>query len=50
MGASVSANMLKMDSYYTNYVMSSDRNVEAKTGFFIKNVTGFFHGKKQIKP
>ena len=48
MGASVYANMLKMYSYYTNYVMSSDRNVEAETGFFIKNVTVVFM-EKQIK-
>ena len=45
MGASVYANMLKMYSYYTNYVMSSDRNVEAETGFFIKKCYSCFHGK-----
>jgi hypothetical protein len=32
----------------TNFVMSSDRNVEAETGFFIKNVTVVFM-EKQIK-
>ena len=44
---SVYANMLQMYSYYTNYVMSSDINVEAETGFFIKNVTVVFMEKNQ---
>ena len=47
MGAYVYANMLKMYSYYTNYVMSSERNVEAESGFFIKNVTVFFMERKK---